>query len=142
MRFERPGARVSATDSLLNTLGCAYGKSDGQIAVPADSRCLQGLFTPSAGTTIERTLDLSEPGRSYHVELNHCAGTNQTGQVSMQLLSSTSQVIATGAPVAAPGPDGACLALDATVTVGGEAKLSVTTTATFSPAGDFFFRFY
>jgi len=137
-----PGLAFQPLIPFLNTLDCLYGKGDGQIPLPPDSRCLQGLFTPSGGTTIERTLDLQEPGRSYHVELNHCAGSNQAGQVSMQLLSSTSQVIATGTPVATPGPDGACLALDATVTVAGEAKLSVTTTAAFSPAGDFFFRFY
>jgi len=126
----------------LDTVPCRYGKHDDAPPIGADARCLQGLFTPFGGTTIEQVLELTEPGRSYHVELDECSGAQQVTELSVQLFDDANKVIATGTPVATPGPDGACLALDVSVDTATNARLVVTTTPSFSPVSDFFFQFY
>jgi hypothetical protein len=131
--------RYASFEPFMGTVHCRWGKLDDQSAVAADPLCLQGMFSPSRGTTVHRSLHVAEPIRSYHVELDHCIEPNRLGQISMELEVDGKRIA--GAAPASPGEDEACLALDFTPSTAGDLDLVVTTTPGFLPAGDYYLQF-
>ena len=131
--------RYTSFEPFIGTLRCQYSKVDDHSAVAADPLCLQGMFSPSRGTTAHRLLHVAEPFRSYHVELDHCIEPNRLGQISMEL-EVDGKLIA-GAALASPGEDEACLALDFSPSAAGDLDLVVTTTSGFLPGGDYYLQF-
>ncbi|HET7541440.1 MAG TPA: hypothetical protein VFK05_16305 [Polyangiaceae bacterium] len=131
--------RYASFEPFIESLHCQYSKQEDQSPVAADPLCLQGMFSPSGGTTVHRLLHVEERSRSYHVELDHCIEPNRLSQISMEL-EVDGELIAGAAP-ASPGEDEACLALDFTPNTAGEFDLVVTTTSSFLPAGDYYLQF-
>src|SRR4051794_4953515 len=77
--------RYTSFEPFMGTLHCQYGKLGDHSAVAADPQCLQGMFAPSGGSTVHRSLHVAEPIRSYHVELDYCSEPNRLGQISMEV---------------------------------------------------------
>jgi len=80
-----------------------------------------------------------DPSVSHQVTLLYCDGTNQVPNISMSLLAPDGTTVATGAAVADPGAERACLQL--TFSNLSEGELVVITTADYLPMGDYFMLF-
>jgi hypothetical protein len=141
--------KLIAFDSLsplLAVLPCRYAKQSATSATPPgplgpDARCMNGLFAPAGGGTIDVDVAATTAGEVRTIELDDCASAQRAGRASAQLRATGATApLAVGSPVADPGAAGACQRIDVTFPAAGTYTLSVTVTSDFLP-GDFYLRY-
>ena len=109
-------------------LGCEFhhpfanGAGWGQYPFSADPLCVRKLWADGKSSSFG--LDLAVAGKPYHIELIHCSQ-KPTGDMTIQLFGADPETpLASGvAPADDPGPDNACLVLDAQVEASVVARL-------------------
>ncbi len=131
-----PALSNASVAPVLDGLGCKFALESAP-ALSASSGCFHGIHASAAATVIHQQLSLSEPHRSYHVEMIHCL----SGTLTLELFGADPALpLAVGMPLENPGPMGACVAFDVQVQTPATADLVITTTA-LPDATDFYLNF-
>ena len=108
------GAAGASGEFVSNVLGCEFhGDFPNDQPFAANPRCLRGFSLGGAVSTIR--LALTTPGKPYHIELVHCTQQYLAGTTVELFGADPETPLATGSTPDDPGPDQACLMLDAQV---------------------------
>ena len=112
---EYPALELPSLEPLLDSIPCKFLPTDGPPPpLTASASCWHGVSTTAIET--HQGLELSQAGRSYHIELDHCAASANADSVMLRVFGTDPETpIAVGAPVAVAGSDATCVVLDVEV---------------------------
>ena len=136
------GAGGDTEGTVAEVLGCEFHHpfeiGPGTRPFTANPRCLREIWTNGKQSSLG--LELATAGKAYHLELVHCSP-QSVADTTVQLFGADPATpLAVGVAPSDPGPDEACLALDAQVEVPVVGHLVFTSPSASYRGGLFVFR--
>ena len=134
------GGATGDSEGIANALlGCEFHhpfSGPNRPPFSANPRCLRDVWPE--GESSSYGLDLTTAGKPYHVELVHCSQKSLAGITVALFGGDTTTPLAVGVAPAEPGPDQACLVLDAQVAAPVVAQLVFTAPSASHTGGSLF----